>query len=196
MEINVGDDPLRQARDELAVAILDVDEEKAWHLTGNRERDQWVSALEGLLAAMLKWARQEERRRHHAAGVLLREHNEIRRGDPLAAVLEVLTGINPDQTKGTEMKEKSLHNSNVNAAKKNVGDLVVYGNGDLWKLLTKASSEKEGWMKSTKVMPLTTGCLVQVTTQQRNADGSYAVAEAVTYIPGVTMDDFDFPESK
>jgi hypothetical protein len=111
---------------------------------------------------------------------------------------------------------KTLNNSNVNEAKKQVGDLEVYGNGDLFKLLSKASSETEGWMKSTKVMEVgrepeeepqeasehgfTTlrafggfGCLVQVTTQQRNQDGSYAVAEALTYIPGARFSDFDFP---
>ena len=29
--------------------------------------------------------------------------------------------------------------------------------------------------------------LVQVTTQQRNPDGSYAIAEALTYVPGVMV---------
>ena len=29
------------------------------------------------------------------------------------------------------------------------------------------------------------GCIVQVTTQQRNPDGSYAVAEALSYVLGV-----------
>lgn len=97
------------------------------------------------------------------------------------------------------MKEKSLHNSNINAAKKNVQDLVVYGNGDLFKLLCKASSEAEGWMKSTKVMEVgkgasLIGCLVQVTTQQMNPDGSYTVAEALTFVPGATFASFEFPE--
>lgn len=93
------------------------------------------------------------------------------------------------------MNEKTLHNSNVNGAHKNVPDLKVYGDGDLWRLLCKASSEVEGWMKSTKVMkvgPL--GCLVQVTTQQRNPDGSYAVAEAVTFVPKAMFDNFKFPK--
>ena len=50
--------------------------------------------------------------------------------------------------------------------------------------------EKEGWMKSTKVMEiLHVGCVVQITTQQRNPDGSYAVAEAVTFVPGVILFD-------
>jgi Lon protease-like protein len=44
--------------------------------------------------------------------------------------------------------EKTLHNSDV-------------------------SSKSEGWMKPTKAMEI--GCIVQVTTQQRNPDGSYAI---------------------
>ena len=81
--------------------------------------------------------------------------------------------------------EKSLGNTDVNGAKKNVKDIVVFGDGDMFKLLSKASSQKEGWMKSTKAMDVGCGCLVQVTTQQRNPDDSYAVAEALTFVPGV-----------
>ena len=33
------------------------------------------------------------------------------------------------------------------------------------------------------------GCIVQVTTQQRNPDGSYAVSEALTFVPGVKIVD-------
>ena len=84
--------------------------------------------------------------------------------------------------------EKTLHNSDIAGAKKNVPDIVVYGNGDLFKLLSKASSQREGWMKSTKVMEIPhVGCLVQITTQQRNPDGSYAVAEALQFVPGVVL---------
>lgn len=86
------------------------------------------------------------------------------------------------------MTEKTLHNTDVNGASKNVSDLKVFGNGDMWKLLCKASSEKEGWMKSTKAMALLGyGAVVQVTTQQRNPDGSYAIAEAVTYVPNAAI---------
>lgn len=84
--------------------------------------------------------------------------------------------------------EKTLHNSDISGAKKNVPDIVVYGNGDMFKLLSKASSQREGWMKSTKAMEIPhVGCLVQVTTQQRNPDGSYAVAEALQFVPGVVL---------
>jgi len=82
-----------------------------------------------------------------------------------------------------------MHNTDVSGARENVKDIQVFGNGDTFKLLCKASSEAEGWMKSTKAMqiPDGVGCLVQVTTQQRNPDGSYAVAEALTFVPGVII---------
>ena len=81
------------------------------------------------------------------------------------------------------MKEKDLGITEVRGAKANISDLVVYGDGDTFALLCKASSQEQGWMKSTKVCNTTNGCIVQVTTQQRNPDGSYAVAEALTYVP-------------
>jgi len=68
-------------------------------------------------------------------------------------------------------------------AKQNVRDIKVIGNGDMFQLLCKASSEAEGWMKSTKALETDVGCLVQVTTQQRNPDGSYAVAESLAFVP-------------
>lgn len=37
-------------------------------------------------------------------------------------------------------------------------------------------------------MEVTSGCVVQVTTQQRNPDGSYVVAdEALTFVPNVRI---------
>lgn len=86
------------------------------------------------------------------------------------------------------MTEKTLHNSDVSGARQNVPDIEVFGNGDGFQLICKASSKSEGWMKSTKAMVVAgVGCLVQVTTQQKNPDGSYAVAEAVTFVPGATV---------
>jgi len=84
---------------------------------------------------------------------------------------------------------KTLHNSTISGARKNVKDIQVVGNGDMFQLLCKASSEAEGWMKSTKAMTVPGGCIVQITTQQRNPDGSYAVAEALTYAPGAFIGD-------
>lgn len=78
---------------------------------------------------------------------------------------------------------KTLHNSTVSKAKNNVPDLRVYGNGDIFRLISKASSETEGWMKSTKAMEMPAlGCLVQVTTQQGDQ-----VAEALAFVPGARI---------
>lgn len=64
-----------------------------------------------------------------------------------------------------------------------VSDVEVVGNGDLFQLLAKASSQHEKWMKSTKAMEIPgVGCVVQITTQQ----GPH-VAEAITFVPGVVI---------
>lgn len=88
----------------------------------------------------------------------------------------------------TKKGEKDLSITEVRGAKANIKDLQVYGNGDTFALLCKASSQAQGWMKSTKVCNVPGGCVIQATTQQRNPDGSYAVAEALTYVPGVQID--------
>ena len=78
---------------------------------------------------------------------------------------------------------KTLHNSDISGARKNINDIKTFGNGDMFQLLCKASSKTEGWMKSTKAMEIPgVGCVVQVTTQQGDN-----VAEAVTFIPGVKI---------
>ena len=78
---------------------------------------------------------------------------------------------------------KTLHNSDVSGAKFNVPDITVFGNGDMFQLLCKASSKNEDWMKSTKAMEIPgVGCVVQVTTQQGDN-----IAEAVCFVPGVII---------
>lgn len=72
-------------------------------------------------------------------------------------------------------------------AQKKISDIKVVGNTDTFQLLCKASSESQGWMKSTKAMQTPGGCLVQSSTQQRNENGSYAVAEALAFVPGVAI---------
>lgn len=83
---------------------------------------------------------------------------------------------------------KTLNNSTINQAKDQVKDIQVYGDGDTFRLLCKASSVNEGWMKSTKVCNVDGGCIVQVSTQQMNPDGSYSVAEDLTFVPGNHID--------
>ena len=82
---------------------------------------------------------------------------------------------------------KTLHNTDANGAKKNVKDIVFWGNGDTFKLISKASSESEGWMKSTKAMQAGESVVVQVTTQQQNIDGSYSIAEALTTVTNAVI---------
>ena len=82
---------------------------------------------------------------------------------------------------------KTLGNTCANGTTKNVKDVVFWGNGDTFELISKASSESEGWMKSTKAMDTNNGVVVQVTTQQRNPDGSYSLAEALTFVPEASI---------
>ena len=82
---------------------------------------------------------------------------------------------------------KTLHNSTVSEASKNVADLVVYGDGDTFQLICKASSKAEGWMKSTKAMEIPhVGCVIQVTTQQGDN-----ISEALTFVPNVKIELID-----
>ena len=93
---------------------------------------------------------------------------------------------------------KTLKNTDINGTKKNVSDVKVFGDGDAFKLICKAWSEAEGWMKSTKAMEISgAGTLVQVSTQQGDN-----VAESLTFVPGafiqgtgedrqLVADDFD-----
>lgn len=80
---------------------------------------------------------------------------------------------------------KTLHNSEISGAKINVKDIKTFGDGDMFKLLCKASSAEEGWMKSTKACEIEgAGCIVQVTTQQWDN-----VAEATCFVPNVKIAD-------
>jgi len=78
---------------------------------------------------------------------------------------------------------KTFSNTDINKAHDQVKDIKTFGNGDMFKLLSKAWSEDEGWMKSSKAMEIPfVGCVVQVTTQQGDN-----VAEAVTFVPGTRI---------
>jgi hypothetical protein len=84
--------------------------------------------------------------------------------------------------------KKTLDVTDPESAKSKILDIVTFGDPNAWLLLAKASSEREGWMKSTKVLPIDgVGCLVQISTQQRNHDGTHALAEALQFLPGVKL---------
>lgn len=85
--------------------------------------------------------------------------------------------------------EKTLNNTKASQAQDNVKDIQFYGDGDLFKCLSKAWSEKEGWMKSTKAMNVPHGVVIQVTTQQGDN-----IAEALTYVPGCHVEAVDDDE--
>jgi hypothetical protein len=110
----------------------------------------------------------------------------------------VVSGVHLENRKGRRghMKTRSLGNTDANGAKKNVGDLVIWGDGDQFKLLFKASSEEEGWFKSTKAMEIPgVGCVVQVSTYQEG-DLAASVAESATFVPGVRIEEVKDDEGK
>jgi hypothetical protein len=77
------------------------------------------------------------------------------------------------------MSEKTLDNTCAKQAATAAPDIKFFGDGDTWRLISKASSKQEGWMKSTKALEVPRlGVLVQVSTQQ----GDH-VAEALAFIP-------------
>jgi len=87
--------------------------------------------------------------------------------------------------------QKTFINPIVSEAKKNVSDLVVYGDGDTFKLICKSSSETEGWIRSTEAMVIPgIGCVIRVFTQCKNG----AISEALTFVPNVSI--FDIDENK
>jgi hypothetical protein len=115
------------------------------------------------------------------------------------------------------MSSKTLHNSNASGASKNVKDIVFWGERDTFKLISKASSVEEGWMKSTKAMEIVgVGVVIQVTTQQKGMqkrryllgkeltekygedkkptweeqlETDWDVAEALTFVPGAKIEE-------
>lgn len=81
--------------------------------------------------------------------------------------------------------EKTLDVTSIADAKAKISDIQVTGNGNMFALLCKASSKDQGWMKSAKACQIEgVGCIVQVTTQQGGN-----VAEALTFIPGVRVEE-------
>ena len=98
---------------------------------------------------------------------------------------------------------KTLGNTDASGASVNVPDIVFWGDGDKWELICKASSEKEGWMKSTKAMEIEgIGVVLQTSTQQQNAElvgqeddefvscmnSSYSLCDTTVFIPNVKIE--------
>lgn len=99
--------------------------------------------------------------------------------------------VNVDGVKAEIPTEVATNIKNPQEAK--AAGIEVFGNPDTWPLLSKASNK--GMMKSTKVLNVPTGCLVQVSTLYLNADGTKSVAEALQFVPGCHLDTRgEFPE--
>lgn len=65
-------------------------------------------------------------------------------------------------------------------------EVKIFGDPDRFVLLLKA--EKSGsWAKSTKAMQVPGGCIVQVSSERKGSDNTWAVAEALTFVPGVAI---------
>ncbi len=87
---------------------------------------------------------------------------------------------------------KTVNNTSAEQAKQQVSDIQFFGNGDTFKLICKASSKSESWMKSTKAMQIDNlGCVVQVTTQQGDN-----VSEALTFVPNAKIKEIKDSEGK
>ena len=89
---------------------------------------------------------------------------------------------------------KALNNTSIADVQATTSDLVVFGNGDTWKLLCKVSSKEQGFMKSTKALEVEgVGCVLQTTTEFRNrVDAVTNCTDSVVFVPGVTViDDLD-----
>lgn len=77
--------------------------------------------------------------------------------------------------------------SSTAAAKAATADLRVTGDPDMWKLLAKASSQSEGWMRSTKALQVGPDVILQVSERQRNPDGSYTIDNDLIRVENVKI---------
>lgn len=92
------------------------------------------------------------------------------------------------------MSERFLHASESAGAKANIPDLRIVGDADCWILLSKASSDAQGFMRSTKAMNVPGGVVIQASTMQSTAvfdkrDGTvkhWSISDALVFVPGVT----------
>ena len=64
------------------------------------------------------------------------------------------------------LAKKPMGNTNMEEATAGTPDIQIHENPGAWKCLCKASSESQGWMKSTKALEVPGGCVLQVTTKE------------------------------
>lgn len=81
------------------------------------------------------------------------------------------------------MTERVLDTAPNNPASQAIADLKTCGTKDLFRLISKASSNEMGFMRSTKAMDTGDGVLVQVSTLHKGVP-----AESVAFVPGVHIE--------
>jgi hypothetical protein len=93
-----------------------------------------------------------------------------------------------DSQQVAELITQFKHISAVNAqdsqeqAKQAGRGVQILGDTNQWQLFCKFQTD-DGMQKSTKVMNLPTGCLVQATTREIGPNGQVSAAESVTFVP-------------
>ncbi len=68
-------------------------------------------------------------------------------------------------------------------------DEKIYGNPDHFKTLFKIVTND--LKKSTKAMELENGCIIQVTTERKSANGIWDIAETITFVPNAFIEKDD-----
>lgn len=88
---------------------------------------------------------------------------------------------------GVEFEMTHIQNTEqFQAFSSNIGDKPeISGDPDKFQLLMKASNTRLS--KSTKVMNLDNGCLIQVSTREILKDQSIALAEALAFVPDLNV---------
>lgn len=85
--------------------------------------------------------------------------------------------------------EKSLSVSSPEELKAASPDVKLVGDPNAWICISKASSERQGWMHSTKVACVRgLGLLVQTSTELRHSQGNPATSQGLAFIPGAYLD--------
>ena len=69
----------------------------------------------------------------------------------------------------------------------NANEIKSIGNPGLYKIICKSANPAEGWSTSTYGMDVPGGCLVRVTTEEHNPDGSLSLSEALAFVPEVKL---------
>lgn len=79
---------------------------------------------------------------------------------------------------------KDLDNENMDQLKSKCDDVKIYGDPGKWELICKASSQKQGWMKSTKRMAVEGGHIYQTTSEYVNSYGQViACSDSLVFVP-------------